>query len=104
MLRPIFSLIEFSKTCRLISLDGLRECFLVLKILTKFSDCLTERFFSIILFATNSALSRPTKIFACPAVSFWVSINFKTVSGRPNSLKKLAIWLLLFPINFATFS
>ena len=77
---------------------------MVLKILTKFSDCLTERFFSIILFATNSALSKPTKIFACPADNFCVSINFKTACGRLSNLKQLAIWLLLFPINCATFS
>ncbi len=42
----------------------------ILKILTNFSACLTERFFSIILFATNSALFSPTKIFACPGVNF----------------------------------
>ena len=36
-LRPIFSLIEFSRVCKFISLEGLRECFLILKILTKFS-------------------------------------------------------------------
>ena len=56
--------------CKFVFFENLRECFLVLKILTKFSDCRTERFFSIILFATNSALSRPTKIFACPADNF----------------------------------
>ena len=69
-LRPIFSRTEFSNDCKLMSRCPLKDCFLILNIFTKFSACLTERFFSIILFATNSELSRPTKIFACPGVIF----------------------------------
>ena len=38
-----------------------------LNIRTKFSACLTESFFSIILFAINSALDNPTRILAWPA-------------------------------------
>ena len=34
------------------------------KILTKFSDCLTDNFFSTIFFATKAAFSKPTNTFA----------------------------------------
>jgi hypothetical protein len=43
--------------------------------LTKFSVCRTESFLLTILFAINSALSSPTKIFACPDVIFFFLIN-----------------------------
>ena len=66
-------------------------CFLFLKILTKFSDCLTESFFSIILFATKLALSRPTKILACPAVSLLFSIKLITSAGNVKSLKQFVM-------------
>ena len=46
------------------SLDDLLFLDFFLKIFTKFSACLTDSFFSIILLATNRALSRPTKILA----------------------------------------
>ena len=44
--------------------------FFVLKILTNFSACLTDNFFSIILFAINRALSNPTRTLAWPEVIF----------------------------------
>ena len=74
-LSPIFSDIEFSKS--LILESTLLEVFLLvfLNILTKFSACLTDNFFSINLFARNVALSSPTNIFACPAVIFFVLQN-----------------------------
>ena len=52
---PISWMIDCSRALRFISFEELKDCFLILKIFTKFSDCLTESFFSIILFATNSA-------------------------------------------------
>ena len=61
------------------------------KILTKFSVCLTDNFFSIILAATKLALSNPTKILAWPAVSFLSSSCFKTSEGKFNNLKELVI-------------
>jgi hypothetical protein len=59
---PIFSDNEFSNSLIFGSLWSLSLFFFVLKILTKFSVCLTESFFSIILLATKVAFSRPTKI------------------------------------------
>ena len=44
--------------------DFTYDCFFFLKIFTKFSACLTESFFSIILDATKSALSNPTNTLA----------------------------------------
>jgi len=70
-------------------LSGL--CFLFLKILTKFSACLTDNFFSMILFATKEAFSKPTKIFACPAVNFCNSISFITSSGSVKILSELVM-------------
>ena len=81
ILIPIFSIVEDSSSFKFASLDVLKDFFFILKIFTKFSACLTERFFSIILFAINSALINPTKIFAWTAVNFFVSTNFKTGSG-----------------------
>ena len=68
-----------------------RFCLLFLKILTKFSACLTDNFFSKILFATKEAFSNPTKILACPVVNFWVSISFITSAGRVKILKEFVI-------------
>ena len=65
--------------------------FLVLKILTKFSDCLTDNFFSTIFFATKPAFSNPTNTFAWPCVNFLVSIKFWTSLGRESNLKELDI-------------
>ena len=70
---------------------GMEVAFLVLKIFTKASDCLTDRFFSIILFATNKAFSKPTKILACPGDNFLFSIKFKTSRGKVNNLKLFVI-------------
>ena len=67
---PILLLIFSSKFFIFGSMDLLTEAFF-LKILTKFSACLTDNFFSIILLATNNALSRPTRILACPGVIFF---------------------------------
>ena len=88
---PIFSLIEFSKNFKFESFVLLNDSFFILKIFTKFSDCLTESFFSIIFFATKLAFSKPTKILACPCVKFLVSINIKTSLGKVNNLKQLAM-------------
>jgi hypothetical protein len=63
-LSPIFSLTENSNACKFVSLNDLFDDFFILKIFTKFSACLTERFLSTIFLATNSALSKPTRIFA----------------------------------------
>jgi len=79
-------------------------CLLFLNILTKLSACLTESFFSTILFATKDEFSNPTKILAWPAVNFCVSINLITSRGNVSSLKEFVIWLLLLPINLETFS
>ena len=59
-LSPILSEIEFSKSLKFASLEMIALVFLFLNIFTKFSDCLTDNFFSIILFATKRAFSRPT--------------------------------------------
>ena len=88
---PIFSIIKASNDCRLGSFKIFRDCLFILKIFTKFSACLTERSFSIILFSVYYALFNPTKIFAWTGDNFLVSINFKTDSGKLNNLKKLAI-------------
>ena len=61
-----------------------------LKIFTKFSVCLTDNFFSIILLAIKDAFSRPTKILAWPAVIFFFYI-FKTSLGKFNNLRELVI-------------
>ena len=89
--KPIFCVIECSKFFILGSLDDFKLTGFFLKILTKFSDCLTDNLFSIILFAINNALSRPTKILACPALIFLSSINFKTSGGKFSNLKELVI-------------
>ena len=44
-----------------------------------------------ILLATKLALSKPTKIFACPAVKTCDSINFITSCGKVKILNELAI-------------
>ena len=38
-----------------------------------------------------TALSKPTKIFACPAEIFLTSISFKTSFGKVKSLKEFVI-------------
>ena len=65
--------------------------FFFLKILAKFSACLTESFFSIILFAMNNALSNPTSILAWPALIFFSSTNFNTSLGKLSNLSELVI-------------
>ena len=63
-IKPIFCCIDSSKFLKLGSLLKILDPFFFLKILTKFSDCLTESFLSTILDAIKLALSSPTKIFA----------------------------------------
>ena len=63
-LNPVLSETVCSKFLILGSFDDFIKLDFFLKILTKFSACLTDNFFSIILLATNKALSRPTKILA----------------------------------------
>ena len=58
---PIFCEIEFSKSLMFVSFEITVLDFLILKILTKVSACLTESFFSIILVATKSAFSDQLK-------------------------------------------
>ena len=67
------------------------DFFLFLKILTKFSACLTDNFFSIILLATNKALSRPTKILAWPVEIFLLSISSRTLRGKFNIRNEFVI-------------
>ena len=74
------------------------------KILTKFSDCLTDNFFEIIFFAKSIALSRPTKIFAWPCDNFSSIISSIISWGNVKSLKQLEMCALLLPINLATLS
>ena len=90
-LRPTLVDTDISRSLIFISFILLGFCLLFLNILTKFSACLTDNFFSIILLATNSAFFNPTKILACPAVSCWVSISFITPSGRVSNLKEFVI-------------
>ena len=74
------------------SLTCLEEIlFFFLKIFTKFSACLTDSFFSIILLATNEAFSNPTRIFACPADIFLSSINFKISDGNDSILNEFVM-------------
>ena len=76
--KPILSDKEFSKSLTFASFD-LRVLVFFLKILTKFSACLTESFLSKIFSAINSALSNPTKILACPVVIFFLLSSLKLV-------------------------
>ena len=76
--------------------------FFVLKILTKFSACLTDNRFSIIFFAKKEAFSKPTNIFACPCDNLLFLIKSTTSIGKFSNLKQFATWLLLLPINCAT--
>ena len=55
---------DFSSCFKFASLKTILEVFLDLKILTKFSVCLTDNFFSMTFFATKKAFSNPTKTFA----------------------------------------
>ena len=103
-LSPTFSMIEDSRAFRFVSSVDLNDCFFILKIFTKFSVCLTDKFFSTILLAISSALFKPTNSFACPDDIFLDSINFKIEAGKLNNLRQFAIWLRLFPIKVATFS
>ena len=75
---PILFDTESSRAIILVSFVIFDFCLFFLNNCTKFSACLTESLFSIILFATKLALSRPTKIFACPVDNFLDSINFIT--------------------------
>ena len=61
--KPNFSVIDNSKAFKLASLEAVNDLLLTLKILTRFSVCLTDSFFSMIFLAINSALSNPIKIF-----------------------------------------
>ena len=70
-LRPIFSEMSLSKSLIFASFEGVNFGFLFLNIFTKFSDCLTESFFSIILLAIKLALSNPTNNLAWPALIFF---------------------------------
>ena len=63
-LKPIFSEIEASRLLIFASLKFLFLEFFDLNNLTRFSACLTDNFFSIILFAKIILLSNQTKIFA----------------------------------------
>ena len=62
-----------------------------LKIFTKLSACLTDNFFSIILFAIKIAFSSPTKILACPALSFLSSIMLSISKGKLSSLREFVM-------------
>ena len=84
--KPILLDIDNSSAIILVSFVFFDLYFLFLNNETKFSACLTDSFFSIILLATKLAFSKPTKILACPVVNFCVSINFITSSGNVNIL------------------
>ena len=62
--KPILFETDNSRAVIFVSLEIGDLCFLFLNILTKFSACLTDSFFSIIFDATKLAFSRPTKTLA----------------------------------------
>ena len=90
-LRPVLSEIICSRFLIFGSLILFIILVFFLKILTKLSVCLTDNFFSMILFAIKDALSRPTRILACPEVIFFFSIYYKTSLGKFNNLKEFVI-------------
>jgi len=61
---PILFDTESSRAIILVSFVIFDFSFFFLNNWTKFSACLTDNFFSIILLATKKAFSNPTKIFA----------------------------------------
>ena len=61
---PILSETDSSRFLIFGSLLIVELGFLFLNIFTNFSACLTDNFFSIILFAINNELSNPTKTLA----------------------------------------
>ena len=71
-LKPVLSEITCSRSLILGSLERVILLPFFLKILTKFSVCLTDNFFSMILLATNTAFSKPTRILAWPEVIFFL--------------------------------
>ena len=92
---PILFNIESSRAIIFVSFVIFEFCLFFLNNWTKFSACLTDSVFSIILFATNEAFSNPTKIFAWPIVNFCVSISFITSAGRVKILKEFEIKILV---------
>ena len=101
---PIFSVKSFSVAITFGSFDLYFDFDPLLRILIKFSVCLTESFFFIIFSAKKVAFSRPTKIFACPWVNLLFLINSIIFSGNDNNLIEFEICDLLLPINFETLS
>ena len=84
--KPVLSEIDCSKFFIFGSFEDFNAFGFFLKIFTRFSLCLTDSFFSIIFLARNNALSKPTKIFACPALIFLSFISSKISDGKFNNL------------------
>ena len=79
-------MIDVSKDCKFESFKFFGDPFFILKTLTRFSACLTESFFSIILLATCVGLSKPISILAWPVVNFFSLIKLITSVGNENLL------------------
>ena len=58
----------------------------------------------MIFLANKKEFSNPTRTLAWPCDNFFSSISLITSLGKVKSLRQLAMWALLLPINFETLS